>query len=80
MYLYHSGSGIFDSISYLLRCEWCDRKIYLSMSMTGTIHHFEPSAICAECLQKKGLNKDFVKDFPEDAKKIQEWMEEDDCY
>lgn len=32
------------------------------------------SAVCGECLAKEPLPEGFIEDYPEDAKRVQEWL------
>jgi hypothetical protein len=60
------------SIGYMLECPKCKRKIHVAMGLIGTVHHFTPTAMCAECLE---ITDEFRKEFLDICKQIEEWRD-----
>jgi len=59
---------------YKIKCQKCGRKILVEVLLFGVNHNADLIATCAECLQKKGLDKKFAKKNPEVAKDIKAWL------
>ena len=62
------------SVGHLCKCDICGRKIYVSMGLIGTPHHFGVAAMCAECLQ---IEDGFKQQYPDIAKQIEDWKNGD---
>ena len=62
--------------SYILgKCEICGREILIEIFRFGVSHTANVQINCKECLKKKNnIPKEFIKQHPEEAKVIQEWL------
>lgn len=58
------------------KCEICGKEFLVERILVGTDHTIGIIVSCKECLQKKPLPKEFVKERPEKAKKIMKWLSE----
>lgn len=56
------------------KCSQCGRRILVQIVLDGSSHNMNVSVVCAECLKKIGVNGEFKKERPEEAKDIEEWL------
>lgn len=63
----------YASMGHLLKCHKCEKKILVSLGLIGTPHHIGISATCAECLE---IDKDFCKEHPKIANRLDNWKNE----
>lgn len=61
---------------HFLECEHCKRKILVSVVLFGVSHNGAMTVDCRECLKDKGINPEFVKERPEQAARIQRWLDD----
>ena len=59
----------------VVKCQICKKEFLVERLLIGTEHTSSIFVSCKECLKKKGLYPRFVKEYPEEAKKIQKWLE-----
>ena len=67
---YPAEPGGLAALSNLTECHVCHRKILVSVGLVGVNHSTAPSVCCAECLT---LKPEFLQQFPDFAKELQEW-------
>jgi len=60
------------------KCPHCGREFLVDMLLLGTDHTASLTVTCKECfrksVKKSGLAEEFVKQHPEEAKAIAEWL------
>lgn len=56
------------------KCPRCGRKILVQIVLDGSNHNASVSVICAECLAKTGVGKQFKEERPEATKDIENWL------
>ena len=59
------------------KCHHCGRDILVSIVMLGVSHNVGVMVDCHECLKAKGIHPDYVKKYPEQAARIQRWLDDD---
>lgn len=64
-------------VAYHEKCSSCARKIAVSIRQHGISHISNIMVTCGECLLKDGINKDWAKGRPEEAKELEDWLKED---
>lgn len=58
------------------KCYHCDRPILVSIVLLGVSHNAGVMVDCHECLKAKGIHPDYVKKYPEQAARIQGWLDD----
>ena len=67
----------YDTLTYFSTCSKCGRRILIQILSFGISHNADVVTTCAECLKREGIDAAYTKDHPEDAKRIQEWIDEE---
>ena len=63
--------------TYYTKCGICGKKILVQILLMGTNHNACVSTTCGSCLKENGINAQYKKKDPEEAQKIEAWVE--DC-
>lgn len=64
-----------NTIQRKAECTECGRKILVFLRSIGSSHQFVDHIICAECLVEKGIDEKWAKDYPQEAKKLEAWIQ-----
>ena len=67
----------YDVLTYYCKCSKCRRKILVQMLTLGTSHDLYVTATCAECLKRYGIDEEYARENPDDARRIEEWVNEE---
>jgi len=60
-----------------LECSFCGRKMLVSVVLLGISHNAGMTVDCHECLKVNGINPEYAKERPENAARIQRWLDDD---
>ena len=60
-----------------VKCRICGKEFLVERLLYGVDHTGDIFVTCKECLKKEGISREFRKEFPEEAKRIEKWLKED---
>ncbi len=65
-----------EALQHKAECTDCGRRILITLVSIGTPHQWVDHIICAKCLVSKGIDKEWAKDNPEEAKELEAWIQD----
>jgi nitrogenase molybdenum-iron protein alpha/beta subunit len=67
----------YDYQYHFEKCGKCGREILVETILFGMDHTANIIVTCKECLKKAPLPEEFIKERPEEAKVIMEWLQKE---
>ena len=62
--------------NHKLICQFCREKILVEIYQFGISHIGSIVAYHGDCIKKHGVYEPFKKEYPEEAKDVDEWLKE----